>query len=104
MATYHIVSKRGITSNWKRYNPKLIKKGKKYFLHFAFEKDIKLHKKSETDCRILAIDLGLTNTAVCSVMDCNGTVIARKFIKQAREKDHFYHLTNQLKKAQRKIS
>lgn len=95
------LSKRGITSNWKQYNPKLIKKGKKYFLHFAFEKDIKLHKKSETDCRILSIDLGLTNTAVCSVMDSNGTVIARKFVKQAREKDHFYHLTNQLKKAQR---
>lgn len=93
------LEKRGL-SDWTVLNPKLVRKGKKYFLHFAYEKEIKLHKKAESDCRILSVDLGLTNTAVCAVMDCDGTVVARKFIKQAKEKDHFYHLTNQLKKAQ----
>ena len=92
--------RRGIT-DWKQCNPKLIKKGSKYFLAFSYEKKIPLHKKNKADVRILAIDLGLTNTAVCSVMESDGTVLARKFIKQAKEKDHLCHLTNQLRKVQR---
>lgn len=94
------LKKRGI-EDWKQCNPKLIKKGSKYFLAFSYEKVIPLHKKIAKDTRILAVDLGLTNTAVCSVMESSGTVLARKFIKQAKEKDQLFHLTNQLKKAQR---
>lgn len=94
------LKRRGIES-WKQCSPKLIKKGSKYFLAFSFEKVIPLHDKEAKDTRILAIDLGLTNTAVCCVMESDGTVLARKFIKQAKEKDHLYHLTNQLRKAQR---
>ncbi|MBF0725115.1 transposase [Enterococcus gallinarum] len=92
--------RRGIT-DWKQCNPKLIKRGSKYFLSFAYEKEIKLHKLKESDTRILAIDLGLTNSAVCCVMESDGTVLDRLFIKQSKEKDHLFHLTNQLKKAQR---
>ncbi len=36
-------------------------------------------------------------------MDSDGTVLARLFIKQAKEKDHLFHLVNQLKKIQRQI-
>ncbi|MGN8981939.1 RNA-guided endonuclease TnpB family protein [Enterococcus villorum] len=94
------LTRRGIT-DWKQCNPKLVKRGKKYFLSFAYEKEVKLHKLKEKDTRILAIDLGLTNSAVGCVMDSDGTVLARLFIKQAKEKDHLFHLVNQLKKAQR---
>lgn len=92
--------RRGIT-DWKQCNPKLVKRGIKYFLSFAYEKEVKLHKLKENDTRILAIDLGLTNSAVCCVMASDGTVLDRLFIKQSKEKDHLFHLTNQLKKAQR---
>ena len=92
--------RRGIT-DWKQCNPKLIKRGRKYFLGFAYEKEVKLHKLTENDTRILAIDLGLTNSAVCCVMESDGTVLDRLFIKQSKEKDHLFHLLNQLKKAQR---
>lgn len=94
------LTKRGIT-DWKQCNPKLVKQGRKYFLSFAYEKEVKLHKLKEDKTRILAIDLGLTNSAVCCVMNSDGTVLDRLFIKQAREKDHLFHLVNQLKKAQR---
>lgn len=94
------LTRRGIT-DWKQCNPKLVKRGTKYFLSFAYEKDVKLHKLKGNDTRILAIDLGLTNSAVCCVMESDGTVLDRLFIKQAKEKDHLFHLTNQLKKAQR---
>jgi putative transposase len=80
------LTRRGIT-DWKQCNPKLVKRGKKYFLSFAYEKEVKLHKLKEKDTRILAIDLGLTNSAVGCVMDSDGTVLARLFIKQAKEKD-----------------
>jgi putative transposase len=50
---------------------------------------------------IVAVDLGLTNSAVCSVMLSDGTVIGRKFINQPIEKDRMKSKINKLKKAQR---
>jgi putative transposase len=46
------------------------------------------------------VDLGITNSAVCSVMDAKGTVLARKFINQPKEKDRLYRMTNKLRKVQ----
>lgn len=40
------------------------------------------------DRRICAVDLGLNTDAVCSIMTADGTVLARKFINFASEKDH----------------
>ncbi|MGL9971942.1 hypothetical protein [Enterococcus sp. DIV1420a] len=94
------LAKRGIT-DWKQCNPKLVKQGRKYFLSFAYEKEVKLHKLKEDKTRVLAIDLGLTNSAVCCVIDSDGAVLERLFIKQTKEKDRLFHLVNQLKKAQR---
>jgi hypothetical protein len=36
---------------------------------------------------IVAVDLGLTNSAACSSIRFDGTVIGRKFINQPLEKD-----------------
>lgn len=93
--------KRGI-KDWKQCNPKLIKKGKKYFLSFTYEKVVKLHNIKEKNVRILAIHLGESNSAVCCVMENDGTVLDRLFINQPKEKDHQFHLINQLRKAQQK--
>lgn len=92
--------KRGV-HEWKECNPKLVKRGKKYFLNFSYEGKVDLHKEKIQNQRICAVDLGLTNSAVCSVIDANGTVLARKFIRHAREKDQLRRATNYLRKAQR---
>jgi putative transposase len=86
---------------WQEQNPKLIKIGKKYFLHISCKSKIKLDKKPIQEQRICAVDLGITNSAVCSIMDARGTVLARNFINQPTEKDQLYTMTNKLRKIQR---
>lgn len=94
------LKKRGVT-DWKENNPALVKVGKKYFLHISYESKIKLSDTKLENQKVCAVDLGLTNSAVCSIIDAKGTVVARKFINQATEKDRLYHMTNKLRKAQR---
>lgn len=93
--------KRGVWS-WKENNPKLIKVGKKYFLNMSYSSQVTLNKTKVNDQRVCAVDIGLTKSAVCSIMDAKGTVLARKFINQPIEKDRLYTMTNKLRKAQRK--
>ncbi|MCD8511409.1 MAG: transposase [Bacillus sp. (in: Bacteria)] len=85
---------------WKESSPKLVKVGKKYFLHFTFQSKVKLTNTPIDDQIICAVDLNINNSAVCSIMDARGTVLARKFINQSKEKDHLYTMTNKLRKAQ----
>lgn len=87
--------------DWKENNPTLTKVGKKYFINFSYEKNIKLNKTKIKDQIIAAVDLGITKSAVCSAIRSDGTVIGRKFIDQPLEKDRMKKLTNKLKKAQR---
>ncbi|ASK63234.1 transposase [Virgibacillus phasianinus] len=91
---------RNIT-DWKENNPTLIKVGKKYFINFSYEKEIKLNKTKLKDQTIISVDLGITNSAVCSVMRSDGTVIGCRFINQPLEKDRLRITVNKLKKAQR---
>lgn len=87
--------------DWTQCNPMLVRKGKKYFLHITYEKNIQLNQTHWTKQNVCAVDLGLTNSAVCSIVNSDGTVLARKFINQAREKDRYATMVNKLKKAQR---
>jgi len=91
---------RGI-AGWKENNPTLVKTGKKYFIHFSYEKKIQLNKTKLKEQVIVSVDLGITNSAVCCAMRSDGTVIGRKFINQPVEKDRMYTKINKLKKAQR---
>ncbi|MEK5389648.1 transposase [Margalitia sp. FSL K6-0131] len=91
--------KRGVW-NWKENNPQLVKVGKKFFLHISYESKATLSTTNIQDQKICAVDLGINNSAVCSVMDAKGTVLARKFINQPIEKDRLYTITNKLRKAQ----
>ncbi|ASN04863.1 IS200/IS605 family accessory protein TnpB-related protein [Virgibacillus necropolis] len=91
---------RGIL-DWKENNPTLIKVGKKYFINFSCTKKVKVNKTKINEQTIIAVDLGLTNSAVCSAMRSNGTVIGRKFINQPIEKDRMNTIIGKLKKAQR---
>ncbi|GEN87309.1 hypothetical protein OSO01_20480 [Oceanobacillus sojae] len=91
---------RGI-AGWKENNPTLVKTGKKYFIHFSYEKKITLNKTKLKEQVIVSVDLGITYSAVCCAMRSAGTVIGRKFINQPVEKDRMYTKINKLKKAQR---
>ncbi|QSZ26843.1 IS200/IS605 family element transposase accessory protein TnpB [Aceticella autotrophica] len=88
-------------ANFKEMNPMLVKSGKKYYLHFTYKKTVKLNKTPLKDRTIISVDLGLTNSAVCSAMKHDGTVIGRLFINQPIEKDRLLHEINKLAKAQR---
>ncbi|WP_407272786.1 RNA-guided endonuclease TnpB family protein [Radiobacillus sp. PE A8.2] len=92
--------KRGVW-DWKECNPKLVRRGKKYFLNFTYTSKVELSKNKIKDQIICAVDLNINKSAVCSIMDASGTVLARKFFNQPMEKDQLYTMTNKLRKAQR---
>lgn len=83
----------------KMSTPTLERKNKKWFLRFTFEEDVKLKDTKDT---ILAVDLGINTDATCSVMRNDGTILARKFINFASDKDYLYHTLNKIKKVQKK--
>lgn len=85
--------------NTKMSVPTIEKKHHKWFLRFAFEEDVKLKNTKDI---ILAIDLGINTDATCSVMRKDGTILARKFINFASEKDQLNHTLNKIKKVSQK--
>lgn len=87
-------------STMQECSPVLVHKGKNWYLSFAFKQEVKLNKADIQKQKVCAVDLGLNNDAVCSVMDAEGTVIARRFIRQAIEKDHLYTVLNRIRKQQ----
>ena len=74
------------SEGWKRQNPMLVQKRKRWRLHFPFEKRTKLQNK---DFRrpVLSVDLGINCTATASVVCSDGTVLHRAFIDYGGEKD-----------------
>jgi putative transposase len=88
--------------NFKEFNPTLVKKGKKFFLHIPYQTESRLNATPLEQQRVIGVDLGLTNSAVCSCIDGDGTVIDRLFINQSKEKDQLKRKLNKLAKAKRK--
>jgi hypothetical protein len=91
-----LTSKKPRFIGYTELNPKLVKKDKKFYLYFAYEKEVELSKKKMV---VIGVDLGLTNTAVASALTSAGTVLGRLFINQPKEKDRFKHVFNNLSKA-----
>ena len=83
-------------STCKKLSPKLVKNNKNWCLVFSFEEDIKLTDKKDT---ILAVDLGINNACVCSVMTKDGTILKRKFLKLGKEIDSLRYRRNKIKQA-----
>lgn len=54
--------------NYKECVPTLQKRGKKWFLDFAFQTAVKLPDTDIRNTRILAVDLGLNSACTCSIM------------------------------------
>ena len=77
--------------------PVLKKSGRGFKLVFLFEEVCELPDEIS---RICAIDLGINTDAVCSIIEADGTVKARKFINLADEKDQLQRLLNNIKRRQ----
>jgi len=82
-------------------SPVLVKRHKKYYLQFAFEEQVSFSKTGPEKRRICAVDLGLNTDAVCSIMEADGTVAGRRFIRFPAEKDRLHHVLNRIRKKQR---
>ena len=80
--------------------PVLRKRGKEWFLDFAFEEQVALNKTAVQDQTIVAVDLGLNKACTCCVMTSDGTILDRKFLSLSREQDSLTHAINRIKKAQ----
>ena len=86
--------------NRKECSPTLQKRGKNWYLDFAFEEIVEIIDKKITEQVIIGVDLGLNNACVCSAIKSDGTIIVRQFLKLPREKDCLNHEVNRIKKAQ----
>ena len=80
-------------------SPVLKRHGQRFSLSFAFETDAELQKKDKKEYSICAVDIGINNAAVCSIMKEDGTVTARRFITFTGEEDRFNRILNERKKA-----
>lgn len=78
--------------------------GRKVSLHYPVTYDSDLHSEEEGTERICAIDLGVNTQATCVIMEPDGTVLARKFIKLASGKALMEKRYGRLRKAQSKGS
>lgn len=87
-------------ANAKELVPTLKKSGKQWYLVFPFEEKVEFSNKPIVDRIICAVDLGINNNAVCSIVLFDGTVIGRAFINFPLEKDRLNKALGRVKKAQ----
>lgn len=81
--------------------PTLEKKHKKYFLRFTYKEEVHLSGKPAGRQRICSVDLGINTDAVCSIMDPDGTILARRFINFPGDKDRIGHVLGRIRRHQR---
>ncbi|MGL5348257.1 MAG: IS200/IS605 family accessory protein TnpB-related protein [Peptostreptococcaceae bacterium] len=87
--------------DYKELSPILIRKNSNVYLKFIFKKEVKLNKKKIKDQKVMGVDLGLNHSAVCSIIDLNGTVANRLFINQPVEKDRLDRMLKHLRLKQK---
>jgi IS605 OrfB family transposase len=81
--------------------PTLQKRGKCWYLDFAFEQSVKLVNTPIREQTILSVDLGINSSATCTVMRSDGTVLGRRFLHLPKEYDSLKHKIGHIKRAQR---
>ena len=74
----------------------------KYYLRFSFTEVVTLGDTPVNEQIICSVDLGLNTDAVCSIMKSDGTILARKFINFASDKDRMIHAMNRTRRKQSK--
>lgn len=91
--THHCMSR-------KECVPTLQKRGKEWFLDFAFKETTTLADVPVEAQTVLAVDLGINTPCTCVAMKSDGTILGRHFLKLQREQDSLNHSINRIKKAQ----
>lgn len=82
--------------------PTFTKHGTKTFLKFPITYTSELTEAEVENQRVCAIDLNVDTDAVCVVMESDGTVVARRFIKAKAEKARWMKCFNDIRKSQSK--
>lgn len=80
--------------------PTLQKRGKCWYLNFPFEEKVALPTTPINEQLVVAVDLGINSSAVCTVMSSKGTIYGRHFCNLSSEQDSLTHSINRIKKAQ----
>lgn len=80
--------------------PTLQRRGKRWYLDFAFEEQITLADTEACARRILAVDLGISSACTCCVMEADGTVAGREFLKLPAENDRLDRAVGRIRRAQ----
>ena len=83
-------------------NPLLVFRYGKFYLHFPVKYHyVEFPKTDMFDRKLLGVDLGITNGAVCSLTDAFGTVYGRDFSPFREDIDRIGYLINKIRKAQK---
>ena len=88
----------------KKMSPSLRRKGKRWYLCFPFTQKVTLSDRGADGSiagRILSVDLGITNACTCCVMEKDGTVTSRHFLRLGGENDSLSRALGRVRKAQR---
>ena len=80
--------------------PTLQKRGKLWYLDFAFEEKITLPDTGASARRALSVDLGINSACTCCVMGADGTVAGRAFLKLPAEYDCLDRALGRIRRAQ----
>ena len=88
-------------NGFKAGSPALVRRGKVWSLDIAYTTDSELNNTPIRKQRIVAVDLGINNACVCSVMLPDGTVVGRRFLRLSAENDSLVHALGRIRKAQR---
>ena len=93
-----------LRKNWsgkKASAPTLEKRHHKYFLRFSYTEEVTLAKTPVKEQVICSVDLGINTDAVCTLMQADGTILGRKFINFASDKDRMYRVLGRIRRFQR---
>lgn len=87
-------------SQRKQHVPTLQKRGREWFLDFSFQETVALTNTSVFEQTVVAVDLGINSAATVSVMNAEGAVLGRHFLRLSNEYDSLRHAVNRIIKAQ----
>lgn len=94
------VGKRSSDVTQKQVSPQLVANSKKCFLAVPYEQNVKLvQKQADIVC---AVDLGINTQITASIVQQDGTVLARRFIDNTSDIDRLHKRLDLIKKAAKK--
>lgn len=81
--------------------PTLRKRGKEWYLDFAFEEKTELNNTDITEQTVVSVDLGINSACTLSIMRSDGAVLGRHFLQLPKEYDSLKRKNGKIRRAQR---